>query len=136
MNGRKFIPLLVVVGALLAYHNSFTGPFIFDDVPAITGNPTIRHLMPIGRVLSLQYQGRNTVEGRPLINLSLAISYAFSGSEVWAYHVLNLLVHILAGLTLLGVVRRTLLQPRLRERFAASADGLAIAVAALWVVHP
>lgn len=136
MNGRKFIPLLVVVGTLLAYHNSFTGPFIFDDVPAITGNPTIRHLMPIGRVLSLQYQGRNTVEGRPLINLSLAISYAFSGSEVWAYHVLNLLVHILAGLTLLGVVRRTLLQPRLRERFAASADGLAIAVAALWVVHP
>ena len=34
------------------------------------------------------------------------------------------------------MVRRTLLQPRLRERFGAAADGLALAVAALWTVHP
>jgi hypothetical protein len=41
---QKFIPLLVVAAGLLAYHNSFTGPFIFDDLSSIPENPTIRHL--------------------------------------------------------------------------------------------
>jgi tetratricopeptide (TPR) repeat protein len=33
-------------------------------------------------------------------------------------------------------VRRTLLQPRLRERFGAAANGLALTTAVLWTVHP
>src|SRR5205085_665567 len=45
-------------------------------------------------------------------------------------------IHLLAGLTLFGVVRRTLRLPRLPARSASSADGLAFAVALLWLVHP
>ena len=136
MNGRKFFPVLVMAAALLAYRNSLTGPFIFDDVLSISENPTIQQLSPIWRVLSPPHAGAITVEGRPLINLSLAINYALGGSNVWGYHALNLTVHILAGLTLLGIVRRTLLQPRLRERFGAAANELALAAAVLWTVHP
>ncbi|MGA2140588.1 MAG: tetratricopeptide repeat protein, partial [Verrucomicrobiia bacterium] len=136
MKARKFIPLLVVAAGLLAYHNSFTGPFIFDDVPSIPENPTIRHLWPIWDALAPPHKGGITVEGRPVINLSLAINYALGGTEVWGYHALNLTIHILAGLTLLGIVRRTLLQPRLRERFGAVANELALAVAVIWTVHP
>ncbi len=55
---------------------------------------------------------------------------------VWGYHAFNLAIHILAGLTLYGIVRRTLLCPLLRERFGASAMRLALAVAVLWTVHP
>jgi len=133
---QKLIPLLVVAAGLLAYHNSFSGPFIFDDAASIPENPTIRHLWPIWDTLSPPHRGGITVEGRPLVNLSLAINYAFGGTKVQGYHVLNLIIHILAGLTLLGVVRRTLLQPRLRERFGAVANELALAVAVLWTVHP
>ena len=136
MKGQKFIPLLVIAAGLLAYHNSFTGPFIFDDTGSIQQNPTIRHLWPIWQSLSPPRWGGLTVEGRPLINLSLAVNYAIGGTEVWGYHALNLAIHILAGLTLLGIVRRTLLQPRLRERFGAVANELALAVAVLWTVHP
>ena len=42
----------------------------------------------------------------------------------------------MAGLTLLGLVRRTLQRPVLQERFGASALPLALAVAVLWTVHP
>jgi len=136
MKARKLIPLVLIAAGLLAYHNSFTGPFIFDDVPSIQDNPTIRHLWPIWGPLSTPHRGRLTVEGRPIVNLSLAINYALGGYEVWGYHALNLTVHLLAGLTLLGIVRRTLRSPRLRERFGASADGLALATAVLWTVHP
>ncbi len=136
MKARKFIPLVVVAAGLLAYHNSFTGPFIFDDSASILQNATIRHLWPIWQPLSPPHTGAATVGGRPLINLSLAINYALGGFDVRGYHALNLGVHILAGLTLLGVVRRTLLQPRLRERFGAAANELALAAAVIWTVHP
>ena len=66
----------------------------------------------------------------------MAVSYALSGDNVWGYHTLNLAVHILAGLTLFGLVRRTLRWPSLRDRFGAAADELALATAVLWTVHP
>ena len=136
MKGQKLIPLLVIVAGLLAYHNSFTGPFIFDDTFSIKENPTIRHLWPIWQSLSPPHRGGLAVEGRPVINLSVAINYALGGYAVWGYHAFNLMVHILAGLTLFGLVRRTLVQPRLRERFGSVANELALATAVLWVVHP
>ena len=136
MKGRKFFPLVVVAAGLLAYHNSFTGTYIHDDFESIPGNPTIRHLWPIWQPLSPPHEHGLTVEGRPLVNLSLAINYALGDLQVWGYHALNLTVHLLAGLTLLGIVRRTLLQPALRERFGAAANELALAIAILWTVHP
>jgi tetratricopeptide (TPR) repeat protein len=77
-----------------------------------------------------------TVDGRPVINLSLAINYAISSSAAWSYHALNLIINILAGLTLFGIVRRTLLRPVLRDRFGQEAGLLALAVALPWTLHP
>ena len=54
----------------------------------------------------------------------------------FAYHATNLGLHILAALTLFGIVRRTLLLPRMQPRFAAAAAPLALAVALLWSLHP
>jgi len=151
---------VVVSAALVAYHNSFSGPFILDDPLAITENPAIRHFQS---ALSPLHTGSD-VDGRPLVNLSLAINYAAGGMQVWGYHAGNLAIHIMAGLTLFGIVRRTLLCPAMaglsplprlpwtgrragvskpnpeasarRPSFADSATVLALAVALLWTVHP
>jgi tetratricopeptide (TPR) repeat protein len=127
---------LIVLAGFAAYHNSFRVPFIFDDVPAIVENPTIRQLWPVWIPLSPPHDSGLPVSGRPLVNFSLALNYACGGTAVVGYHALNLTLHLLAGLTLLGVVRRTLLQPALRARFGAAALPLALAVAVLWTVHP
>jgi tetratricopeptide (TPR) repeat protein len=132
--GELLAGAFIVLAALAAYHNSFSGPFIYDDPASIAKNLTIRHLWPVWKVLS---PPRNlTVGGRPLLNFSLALNYALSGDAVWSYHVLNLVIHVLAGLVLFGLVRRTLLQPVLRGRFGAVALPLALVVALLWTVHP
>lgn len=110
MKAQKLIPVVVVAAGLLAYCNSFTGPFTFDDESSIRGNPTIRHLWPIWQVLSPSAVA--TVGGRPVLNFSLALNYAFGGMSVQGYHALNLAIHILAALTLFGIVRRTLLHRR------------------------
>ena len=119
----------IVLAALAAYHNSFSGPFVFDDPASITENPTIRPPWSIPALLSPPVDA--TVGGRPLANLSLAINYAMGDTDVWGYHAVNLVIHMLAGLTLFGVVRRTLARP-----LPADATLLAFTVALLWTVHP
>ncbi len=126
--------VIVVVAALLAYQNSFSGAFTLDDFDAIKENASIRQLWPLWPALSPPSEAG--VGGRPFANLTFALNYAMSGTEVWSYHAVNLLIHASAALALLGVVRRTLLLPRLREQVGAGAAPLALASAVLWVVHP
>jgi len=126
---------LIALATAAAYHNSFRGPFVYDDLRAIAENPTIRRLWPIGPVLSPPPSGV-TVAGRPLLNLSLAMNYALSGLNVWSYHATNLLIHIAAALLLFGIVRRTFLMPALRDRCGKAACWLALASTLIWTVHP
>jgi tetratricopeptide (TPR) repeat protein len=139
--------IVILLAALAAYHGSFSGPLIYDDVPAIADNKSIRHLLT---ALSPPHGEGLTVEGRPVLNLSLAINYAISGTGVWSYHVLNLVIHVLAGWTLFGIVRRTLCRMRIRRGdLPPSGDGpslpdtpdggstlFALGAALLWTVHP
>ena len=127
---------LLALATVIAYHNSFSGVFVYDDTPAITDNPTIRHLWPLRDVLSPPRDSGVTVNGRPLVNLSLAVNYAIGGTQVWGYHAVNLLIHLFAGLTFFGILRRTFLQPSLSERFGRAALPLALATAVLWTIHP
>jgi tetratricopeptide (TPR) repeat protein len=119
---------------LAAYHSSLNGALVFDDLSNIADNPSIRKLWPLGRVLSPPSEAGTS--GRPIANLTYALNYAVHGLEVRGYHVVNVGLLALAALTLFGVVRRTLEQPLLRERFGDSAWLVALAAAGLWVVHP
>ena len=135
---RTFPPWIfgvILLGAVLAaYSGSFSGPFVFDDLDSIAGNPTIRHLTDWGQVWSPPFAAGQTVGGRPLLNFSFALNYAWSGTRVESYHAVNLLIHALAGLVLFGVARRTL---RRRDVVAApQADFAGFAIALLWLVHP
>jgi len=125
---------IIIFAGVATYHNCFVVPFLLDDVESIAQNPTIRHLWPIWQALSPS--ATSMVGGRPVVNLSFAFNYAVGGLVPWGYHALNLAIHILAGLALFGVVRRTLLQPSLRERLGPSAARWALAAAVLWTVHP
>ncbi|MGA2052268.1 MAG: tetratricopeptide repeat protein [Opitutales bacterium] len=126
---------LIVLAGFIVYRDSFSGPFVLDDLPAISENPTIHHLWPIWEPLLPPPNGQ-TVTGRPLVNLTLAANYALGGLNVWGYHAFNVAIHLLAALALFGVARRTFLRPVLRPHFGSSALPLAFFIALLWVVHP
>ncbi len=127
---------IIVLAGVLAYGRTFSAPFIFDDHASIVDNPSIRHLWPLTGPLTPPHADGVTVGGRPVVNLTLAVNYALSGEAVWSYHALNLLIHLGGGLVLFGLVRRTLASPMLAKRFGADAGVLALAVAALWTLHP
>ncbi len=127
---------IILLSVFLAYANTFKVPFIFDDIPGIEDNKSIRTLWPLGPVLQPPSDGGTGVSGRPIVNLSLALNYAISGKNPWSYHVANTLIHGLAALALFGVVRRTLTGPVLREKWGAHATPVAFAGALLWALHP
>jgi 4-amino-4-deoxy-L-arabinose transferase-like glycosyltransferase len=119
------------LAVFVAYANTFRVPFLFDDQQSIVENPTIRSLS--WGVFSPPHDGL-TVEGRPVLNFSLALNYAVSGTKVWSYHAINLAIHLLAALTFFGLVRRTL--QRVATPVAAHATEIALAAALLWALHP
>ena len=127
-------PALLIVAGLAAYHNSFNGPFIFDDIRAIPENPRIRKLWPLSEVVASP--PGLTLGGRPVVSVTLAINYALGGLDVRGYHAVNLGVHLLSTLVLYGIVRRTLGRPRLSDRYGDRAEAIAFATALVWTVHP
>lgn len=123
-----WFPILIVVAGFLAYANSFGCPFLFDDTTVITRNPHIYHLWPPWKAI----QSPN----RLLADYSFALNHAWAGFSPAEYRLVNIMIHLGAGLLLYGIVRRTLLVPRWESRLASSAPGLAFATALLWVLHP
>jgi hypothetical protein len=128
------MPLTILLVGLWAYHNSFGGVFLCDDLSSIVDNPRIRQLGTLWDAIWADPGA--AIAGRPVPALSLALNYAVSGLNVWSYHVVNLSLHLLCALLAFGIVRRTLLTPRLQPAFGRGASWLALATAALWVAHP
>jgi protein O-mannosyl-transferase len=130
---------VIVLAGVLVYANSLSSPFLFDDVNSILTNTQIRRLWPLSVPLS---PPRDTpVAGRPLVNLTFAINYAAGGLDPWGYHVVNVLIHVMAALVLFGLVRRTLEgssalnASRYRPSPTASID-VALVCALVWLLHP
>ena len=126
--------IILAFGTIAVYGRTFTVPFLFDDSTSIAENLTIRRLWPVWPAFSPP--GGAGVGGRPLLNFTYALNYAFGGTAVAGYHVVNLAIHALAAWTLFALVRRILLRPNLRERFGTAATPLALAVSAIWAWHP
>ena len=125
---------ILVAGTITVYWGTLTVPLLFDDQLSITRNLSIRSLWPIWPALTPPNDAG--AGGRPFLNLSYALNYAFGGTGVFGYHLVNLIIHVLAALTLFGLVRRTLLRPVLAKRFGSAATALALAVSAIWAWHP
>ncbi|MFY9924185.1 MAG: tetratricopeptide repeat protein [Opitutaceae bacterium] len=119
----------LVLGSLAAYLGSFRGPFLYDDRGSVVDNPTLRQWSTAFQPLATGWP----VSGRPILNASFAVNYAFSGLGTHGYHVTNWLIHVAAGLLLFGLCRRILLRV---PSLAASATGVAWATALFWTLSP
>lgn len=124
---------VVLAAVLAAYANSLRVPFVYDDIPSIPENATLRSLSALSTVLQPPVQGGITVGGRPVLNLSFALNYAISGTNPWSYHLANALVHAASALLLLGLARRAL-----ANTFAGEIrmPKTACVIALLWALHP
>ncbi len=120
--------LLIVIGCLV-YSNSLQGEFIFDDVPQIVDNGHIRNIFDWGAIF------KNT--RRPVLYLTFAANHALGGVNVWGYHAVNLLMHLLGANILFSILLRTFISSRLRPALPFP-ESLILSggISLLWMVHP
>jgi len=122
------------------YWDSLAGPFIFDDTSTIIENVSLRQLWPLlgdsENPAPLSPPAATAVSARPLVNLSLAVNYYFGGLHPTGYRVVNVLLHCFSALLIRSIVARTLHLDYFHGKFRATADGLALATALLWAMHP
>ncbi|MGA2138995.1 MAG: tetratricopeptide repeat protein [Verrucomicrobiia bacterium] len=130
---RWWMPVVLATLCVVAYHNTFHVPFIYDDHLGITLNPAIRRLWPLSHVIASDLP---MLSGRPLISLSLAVNYAFGGYDVTGYHLFNLIVHFLNVMLVFAVVRRTVAGTPSPDAGHNQTPWVAYAVAGLWMLHP
>jgi len=132
---RVLGPFVLAACGLAAYANSFDAPFVFDGWNYLYLNESIRELWPPHAWLKF-------AATRPLGYFTFALNHEFGrrvlgdGYHPAPWHAVNLAIHWVAACALFGIARRTLQSPQLVGRFGASSARLALAIAALWIVHP
>jgi len=123
-----FFPLFsLVLLTTIVYLNSFQGAFLFDDIPWIVNNPKIQSLHWPWSFLEN--------ERRPLLHLTMALNFAAGGLKTFGYHLFNLLVHLVGGLSLFSIIRRCC-QRSPRVDLRNDSIRIAFVCALFWLIHP
>lgn len=120
---------LIAVMVLIAYSNTFTASFHFDDGPAIIDNATIKRV-------SLDNISTIVLGARPVVYLSIMLNYQLSGLNVIGWHIFNIGIHIATSFLVYLFILRTLTMPALKARYAEKAKWMALFGALLFGVHP
>jgi Flp pilus assembly protein TadD len=144
---QRALPLLVAVGAFVAFLPALDGAFLdWDDDRNFLWNTGYRGLGPA----QLKWMFTATWMGHyiPLTWLTLGLNYALGGMAPWGYHLGNCLIHAANAALVFLVARRLLTAATLPLSNAAgeaaharptSATAAALggaAAALLWAVHP
>ena len=106
---------LIVAATVLAYANSLSGAFVFDDTKQIAGNPALRSWSNILRAFTSDVWSfqRGTLTRdipppyyRPLFTIYLTINYQLFGVWEPGWHLMNLLVHTGATVLVYFLIKR------------------------------
>jgi tetratricopeptide (TPR) repeat protein len=128
--------LALVAAVWLAYASGLGAPFIMDDASSVTANRSIRSMWPIWPVIYYEHGEGRTHDGRPLLNLSLAVNRAITGTSPIGFRVVNILVHCGNAVLILALAHELLARPAVPQAVRDRAGEIAFAASLLWAVHP
>lgn len=123
---------IMFIGSIL-YSNTLNVPFYLDDINNIK-NPSLSieeiSFAEFSKILS-----GATLHARPVSNISFALNYYFGGYRVQGYHLVNITIHLLAGIFLFLVFKYTIELPVNRKKYSSPLM-VAFVAALLWTIHP
>lgn len=122
MQKKNIVYLLIIaIVGLLCYSNSFSGPFVFDDITSIVQNPHIKSI-DVNSIRQLWSWHRF----RFIPNLSFALNFHFGKLNVFGYHLVNLVIHIATSFLVFWFVKL----------ISDKKDFLPLIAALIFVAHP
>ena len=121
--------LIIVIG-LICYLGTFHIPFIFDDFPSIVDNRSIKNIGDFGAIWHFHAP-------RFVVYLTFALNYYFHGLKPFGYHLVNLIIHLTAALTVYRLAGLLFITPELKmHRLRKYTKTVALVAALLFVSHP
>ena len=100
--------LAIAVAVVATFANVFGNSWHYDDLHAITQNPHLQSLQdPLRLLLDPTQFSRDADKAmfRPLLLVSFALNFAWSGLETWSWHLVNLGLHLACTLVLWQILR-------------------------------
>ncbi len=131
---KGWYPLLAAAATVAAWAPGIVGKPVLDDFAVVVENPYLSRLWPPRDLFGADPSG--PLRDRPLTAATFSLSWAWGGGELWAHHLVNIVVQAAAALCLYGVLRLLLLTGRAGERLRRRAPEAALAAAVVWGVHP
>ena len=152
--------LCIITITAISYSNSLNGPFLLDDYSNIVSNSNLRMKdLSFSSIEKAATQG--LLSKRWLPKLSFALNYYISGEkavegtseylkgepyrnkvigkevdrQAKEFHLVNVIIHILAALFVYGMFLITLKSPTLKGTVWKEKE-IALLAALLWAVHP
>ena len=125
---------LTIFMVFLVYSSNLEGPFLFDDGSNIKNNPAIR-LTQLSWTGLKDAGSKSPLSNRPLAYISFALNYYFHGYHTVGYRLVNILIHMSAGIFLFLFIKITLGLPALQSRIGNS-TWLPYVAVLIWLVHP
>lgn len=88
--------IIISVAGLISFSNIWESPFAYDDKGSIVENSAI-HIERLDFKSLKKAALTGSSSSRPLVGLTFALNYYWGKSDVWGYHLFNLLVHLGSG---------------------------------------
>ena len=128
----QIVSLLLLI--VIVYGGTLNHAFHLDDKSNISSNSFIQ-ISNISIDGLVKAATASKCPKRPVANISFALNYYFHGLNVKGFHVVNIIIHFLAGLMLYFFVKKTLSIPLVRDRIG-EASLIPFFTALIWLVHP
>ena len=128
------LPILAIAAlAILIYSNTFQVPFVFDDGTFIVENYALRNLSNFTGIWNLTFH-----PSRFVAFYTFALNYHFNKLDLFGYHLVNLLIHIISGICVFWFSKLILKSPKIRNCPALVENGVLISLCAalIFVSHP
>ena len=128
------IAIISVLGVIL-YSNSFDCSFQFDDEATILYNDSMQDITDVKSIWDFYFL--KTASTRFLGLYSFALNYYFNQTNVFGYHLVNLLIHISSALFVWWLVLLILSTPVMKTKeISNQKELLALGAALFFVSHP
>jgi len=128
---RQFLILslaLIILAGVIVYANSLQGQLVWDDETLVMHNPYIKDWAHVPKIFTSRLGSVAKEAGafyRPVQTFTYLIDYSYGRLNVVGYHVANMIWHILAALSLFGLIQMIFKNGK-----------LSLITALLFVVHP
>lgn len=122
--------IIIMLLGIVIYSNSFECSFNFDDLNSIINNTSIQDLSNVKAWW-------NFSPNRPVSMFTFALNYHFSQFDVWSYHLVNLMVHLINACLVWWLTLLIFSSPVMKSHpLAKDKNVLAFITALLFVSHP